>query len=304
GQMQAKWVYFVFGALAILSVVIIWFTIIDAGYIQDFLDGRFVSEDKLLASDDRLVATHWIHFGLMIIGAIVCLAWIHRAYRNLPFLHAQGLSFSPGWAVGWFFIPVAGLVQPYRVLSEIWKASDPDMNGKDGISWKEAQLPKIVVCWWALFLASWVARFVASSLADPGDSSDAVTFLEFREYLDSLLVHRYAFLASHIIYILGFLTTIYLVRTINKRQENKHELIPASNIDHEHDYDRLPGIARGSDFVCPLCNNPVDKDWTFCPYCKGHLIEVIGYTCSKCGSDVHEDWETCPHCGEPLKDSR
>src|SRR4030095_8115621 len=53
------------------------------------------------------------------------LVWIYAAHANLPALNAGPLEFSPGWAVGWFFIPIANLVKPYQAVVEIWKGSDP-----------------------------------------------------------------------------------------------------------------------------------------------------------------------------------
>src|SRR5690349_16122694 len=39
------------------------------------------------------------------ITLIPFLIWVHQTYRNLSALGAQDLTYSPGWAVGYFFIP-------------------------------------------------------------------------------------------------------------------------------------------------------------------------------------------------------
>ena len=51
--------------------------------------------------------------------ATAVLMWVHRAYRNLPALGARDMAYSPGWAVGWWFIPFLNLVRPYQVVREI-----------------------------------------------------------------------------------------------------------------------------------------------------------------------------------------
>ena len=73
---------------------------------------------------------------LAMVGAIVAFSmWTHRAYRNLP-APARHLKFTPAWAVGWLFVPLANLVVPYFVFSEIWNHSKPapansDSRGRD-----------------------------------------------------------------------------------------------------------------------------------------------------------------------------
>ena len=34
--------------------------------------------------------------------------------------------FSPGWSVGWWFIPALNLLRPYQVIKEIWRGSYPN----------------------------------------------------------------------------------------------------------------------------------------------------------------------------------
>lgn len=53
-------------------------------------------------------------------AAIAVPMWMHRCYRNLPALGATALHWSPAWAVGAWFIPVANLVLPYMVARELW----------------------------------------------------------------------------------------------------------------------------------------------------------------------------------------
>jgi hypothetical protein len=84
-----------------------------------------------------------------VIGAVVFfLMWIHRAHKNLPALGRQGMHFTPGTCVGWFFVPIANLWKPVQAVAEIWRASDPD--GQD--YWRaNASTPWIGV-WWGTWL--------------------------------------------------------------------------------------------------------------------------------------------------------
>jgi len=89
-----------------------------------------------------------------LIGAVVASAmWMHRAFRNLPALGATNLRWSPAWAAGGWFIPVANLVIPYLVARELWRATNPPE-------------PRILLeAWWAAWVLSlllFVANFVIS----------------------------------------------------------------------------------------------------------------------------------------------
>jgi hypothetical protein len=73
--------------------------------------------------------------GLFMLIAMVAFAfWIYRANANL---HAFGVNdiYSPGWAVGNYFIPVASLWLGYRVMEEVWNKSGPPDSALDGKGW-------------------------------------------------------------------------------------------------------------------------------------------------------------------------
>src|SRR5438093_12382214 len=77
------------------------------------------------ATEDTMVPIYFLAF---IPGAFGFLTWLQRAYRNLPALHATELRYTPGWAVGSWFIPLVNLFAPHQVVSELWKASDPSTS--------------------------------------------------------------------------------------------------------------------------------------------------------------------------------
>lgn len=93
---------------------------------------------------------------------IFFLVWIHRVSTNLHALSGEKLEFTPGWAVGWFFVPLANLVQPYRVLRELWRVS---RRGKHD------QAAAVVGWWWGLWLLGYVlsmsAVLTAPRIASP-----------------------------------------------------------------------------------------------------------------------------------------
>ena len=56
----------------------------------------------------------WPLYGLSI--AIFCW-WLYRAASATRTLGAEGTEFTPGWTVGWVFVPIANVFMPYRATA-------------------------------------------------------------------------------------------------------------------------------------------------------------------------------------------
>jgi hypothetical protein len=85
-------------------------------------------------------------YGLVNINAVFCfLKWIYRANLNARGFGAR-LHYTPGWAIGCYFVPIACFYQPYLAMKEIWQAS---INPGD---WSDQTTPGLLRCWWALSL--------------------------------------------------------------------------------------------------------------------------------------------------------
>jgi len=86
---------------------------------------------------------------LWIPGILLFCVWIRRANINADALVASGMEFTPGWAVGWFFVPFANLFKPYQAMAEIYRASDPK---NDPDYWSLAEVPRYLMLWWFSYL--------------------------------------------------------------------------------------------------------------------------------------------------------
>ena len=81
---------------------------------------------------------------------ILVLTWIYRANHNARQLGAADMRFTPGWAVGWYFIPIAWFWRPYQAMREIWRAS---VNPSD---WGAVPVSPLLRWWWGLWIVgSW-----------------------------------------------------------------------------------------------------------------------------------------------------
>lgn len=101
---------------------------------------------KLLLPEPWHSGYQWVVRGLFVLpgASLVSVAfWIFRANKNARALSAQTLDNGPGWAVGWFFVPIASLWKPFEVMREIYKASHTPHD------WRKAKGASIVGWWWA-----------------------------------------------------------------------------------------------------------------------------------------------------------
>lgn len=87
-----------------------------------------------------------------LVVAVLTIIWWYQAYQTVedraPLL--EGRSWSAGWAIGGWFIPIANLIIPKLVLNEIDRASSSLDVGLP--TWKEHRLAPASNWWWA----SWV----------------------------------------------------------------------------------------------------------------------------------------------------
>ncbi|MHC4755351.1 MAG: DUF4328 domain-containing protein [Planctomycetota bacterium] len=127
--------------------------------LNDIKNGAYSSQEQMQAdayeNDTRHTIIGICQFGVAIITGISFLVWVHRANYNVRKLGAQNMKFTPGWAVGWFFVPIASLWKPYLVMKEIWENSrEPNDHDRSGIT--------LLNIWWMLFLVSIIFTNVAS----------------------------------------------------------------------------------------------------------------------------------------------
>ena len=95
---------------------------------------------------------------LFVVTAVVFGIWIVRANKNARALGAKNLSASPGWALGYFFIPILNLWKPFKAMNELWYASHDPRNWE--MAFKEKS--QVVGRWWGFF----VLQFPAAQLAE------------------------------------------------------------------------------------------------------------------------------------------
>lgn len=136
-------------------------------------------------------------FGVMAVFA----TWTYRMNSNIHVLGANHLRFTPGWAVGWYFVPVANLWKPYQVMRELWLASS---NPAD---WQADRAGKLVGWWWAGWLACLLISFVSftylASYSVEDDVFATLMWVEVLGVVSSALVLVTAILAYLVVARIG-----------------------------------------------------------------------------------------------------
>jgi hypothetical protein len=83
----------------------------------------------------------------------VCI-WFYRAHLNNHLAGINFLNYSPGWCVGWFFIPFVQLVMPFITTREIWKASASINDSSQYSTWQSNKVSPFINIWYYTFITS------------------------------------------------------------------------------------------------------------------------------------------------------
>ena len=119
-----------------------------------------------------LLANNFVSIPLTCVAlatTILAAIWIYRAAVNLRALGAPDLTIGPGWAIGWYFIPIANWWKPYQAMKEIWQASARPQQ------WRDSATPPLLRMWWAMwllrFFVPWTILMAAGTATRHGDAA-------------------------------------------------------------------------------------------------------------------------------------
>jgi len=147
-----KWVRWFLYIQIIVAVISLISGNMEYQLLSAYGNGEYTSQEQAIAdgeaNDTRQRIIGVIYTAVFIISSILILKWIYRANFNARQLGAKDMMFTPGWSVGWYFIPIFTLWKPYQAMKEIWKASsNPD-------NWSNVTASSILPWWWFFWLAN------------------------------------------------------------------------------------------------------------------------------------------------------
>ncbi len=184
------------------------------GLLDLAADRPTIFEDVALAEDRYFAAIGVVSIGYIVLS-IVFVIWFWRTYSNLLAL-GRSRTRGAGWAIGSWFIPVAGLFIPYGIGAEIWTQSRPEPGP---VSAHRDPNMEPVISWWALYvimsLVNQVGLFTDGENQDPAVLAGIVG-------VD---------LVSSVVAIAAAVAAVRFVRLVTARQEALEQIVgvPAFN---------------------------------------------------------------------------
>jgi hypothetical protein len=157
--------------------------LVTIGRFQDYWEtpyGSFAEAEALddwIAADDTLIGAMTLMSLGMIVAFVLLVIWTNHAHKATQDLWSGDRRWSSGWTVGGWFIPVANLIIPRAVITEIERlATSPRTAGRVGPRWNRQPTAAIGWVWWIAFAGGWILNAIGTRLGSgPESSSDAVT---------------------------------------------------------------------------------------------------------------------------------
>jgi len=113
--------------------------------------------NPVLAS--ALIVTQMLLALFFLVAAVPVAGWIYRAHANLREAGVSALTYSPGWSVGSFFVPLVNLVIPFRAMRELHNRSHGESE------WQAHSPVADVTSWWSCHIAAAVVAAVTALVA-------------------------------------------------------------------------------------------------------------------------------------------
>ena len=106
------------------------------------------------------------YIGVFFLCVLISAIWIYRAAWNARELQAFEGRITPGWAVGWFFVPFMCLWKPFQAIRQTWNSST------DAASDPDRATPGFIRVWWGLWILTNIAGNVSFRLWSRAEEID------------------------------------------------------------------------------------------------------------------------------------
>ncbi|HET9671908.1 MAG TPA: DUF4328 domain-containing protein [Actinomycetota bacterium] len=184
-------------------------TAVEHATLQRYLDGEATAGEANRAIE-RSGLVGIVILVVFVATAIAWLVWQHRSQANLRAAGVSRLAFTPGWAVGWWFVPVASLWKPFQAVRELHEASTGDLD------WSPSRAPALLGWWWA----GWLVLNVLDGIA-------GVLFADESGSVEPLLIGDRFSIAGDLVSIATAVLAIRVVGAIVERQRRLPAVVAA-----------------------------------------------------------------------------
>jgi len=140
---------------------------------------REFTYEEATANENRQGIIAIVYVLTYILTAIAFLKWVYRATLNSGGFGAKRMTNTPGWSVGWYFVPIMTLFKPFEAMKEIWQVSLYPPR------WRLQPVSGLLRWWWGLWL---ISNFVAQIVFRfPGESVEDLQLSTNLSILSSLI---------------------------------------------------------------------------------------------------------------------
>jgi hypothetical protein len=220
-EAAGRWTKRLLLATLILAGVAVVSGLLQVELLSRMARGTGFTMEEAALNDSRQRLIGGLQSLLWIGTSISFLIWFHRMHKNLPSLGQKRLIFTPGWAVGFFFVPFHNFVLPFQAMREICQGSDPE-RFKPAVSLGGSSnpdrpgTPLLIHFWWALFHLTNITLVIAERdfILAPAAPT-----------LPELQAHSALAVAADLFLIASALVTVRLVGRLTGWQVERAELI-------------------------------------------------------------------------------
>lgn len=144
-----QWTLWLLYAQIAITAAALWTGSLERSLLLDMQAGAFESDELMMAaaeaSDRRQAFIGFGQMGVFIASGVLILMWIHRSSYNAS-VKASYVEFTPGWSIGWYFIPIMMIWKPYQAMKEIWR-NTAQQAGDTSEGWEA-----LLGAWWFLWI--------------------------------------------------------------------------------------------------------------------------------------------------------
>jgi hypothetical protein len=192
---------------AVVSLINVAVLVMQYGLLSRAMGGENITSDEATLNDMQVGVAAILYLVVFLATVAAWWRWQLRAARNLRAFGGP-LEFTPGWTIGWYFVPFANLFKPFQAMKEIYNTSDPRFAA-DEYRRTNNLAAGAVVAWWFLWIVGNIAGQISWRM--PGES---LTDLR----IGSLL----GIVEMGVLHLPLCLVAARMIRTINRNQLVQH----------------------------------------------------------------------------------
>jgi len=158
----AKWAVRALWLSIVMECIFAYSSVVSIGFF-DKLEAGKIAQNRVTAeaaSIDDLVRLCSIgYFVVYALCVTLACIWLYRSSWNARQLQPTDGRMTPGWAVGWYFVPILSLWKPFTAMRETWNSS---ANPQEQLN---RAAPGFVKVWWGLWIIDNLASQVSFKMS-------------------------------------------------------------------------------------------------------------------------------------------